>query len=163
MTRAPFDLKRWLDGNVVPLLGGEPALELHSVLTNRSTDPGRPDVVLAWALSKTGTDWAPTLKRLLDGDGFSFDFTRAPQLVTVAPGKTLTLFGGDGMPFVGKNGMAMARLYRRCDDGVDLILEIGHRFEKGQAAIAAVRAFFEQFAEDPTALLAKHSPPFGAA
>src|SRR4051812_16157938 len=113
MTDAPFDLKRWIDAHVVPLLNPEPPLEFHSVLVNQPPDASRPDAVLVWALSKTGAGWAPALKRLLETDGLSFDFTRAPQLVAVAPGKTTTLFGGDGMPFVGKNGMAMARLHRR--------------------------------------------------
>lgn len=163
MTTAPFDLKRWLDAHVVPILRPEPALDLHSVLVNQPPDASRPDAVLLWALSRTGPDWAPALKRLLETGGFSFDFTRAPQVVAVAPDKTITLFGGDGMPFIGESGMAMARLHRRGEDAVDLILEVGHRFPTGKAAVAAVRSFFEQFGADPMQLLAKYAPRFGRA
>lgn len=163
MPDAPFELKRWLDQYVVPHLAEAPPLELHSVLVNQPPGAARPEAVLVWALSKTGAGWAPAVKRLLEKNGFSVDFTRAPTLVALAPGKTITLFGGDGMPFIGSNGMAMARLFRRGKDGVDLIFEVGHRFEKITDATAAVRQLFQQFSEDPTALLARHTPSFGGA
>lgn len=163
MTDTPFDLKRWLDAHVLPLLRPDPPLALHSVLVNQPPGVSRPEAVLVWALSQTGPGWGPALRRLLETGGFSFDFTRAPQIVAVAPGKTITLFGGDGMPFIGKNGMAMARLHRQGEDGVDLIMEVGHQFPTGKAAVAAVRSFFEQFGADPAHLMAKYAPRFGAA
>ncbi len=157
-----FELKAWLDSHVVPLLRPDPPLELHSVLVNQAPRAAQPDAVLAWALSKAPEGWAPAAQRLLESAGFCFDFTREPQLVALAPGRTITIFGGDGMPFVGANGMAMVRLFRRVEDGVDLIIEVGHLFPDGKAAVAAVRAFFEQFGQDPAALLARYSPRFGS-
>jgi len=158
----PFSLKPWLDTNVVPLLRPEPPLDLHSVLVDQAPGATRPHAVLVWTLSKTADGWAAAAQRLLESAGFCFDFTREPQLVVLAPGRTITIFGGDGMPFVGANGMAMVRLFRRVEDGVDLIIEVGHLFPDGKAAVAAVRAFFEQFGQDPAALLARYSPRFGS-
>ena len=161
---ATFDLKAWLDKHVVPLLSGEPPLELHSVLQNSAPGAQAPDAVLVWALSKTGDAWAPALRRVLERPGFSFDFLRAPQAVQVSPDQRIVIFGGDGAPFIGKNGMAMARLYRGCDDGISLILEVGYRFPRSEDAAQAVRAFFALFDKvEPAELLARYRPLFGAA
>jgi hypothetical protein len=160
----PFDLKAWLDQHVSPILGSERELELHSVIQNRPSQAGRPSTVLAWLLVKTATEWAPALKRLLDRSGFYFDFVREAQLVQTPAGRPITIFGGDGMPFIGNNGMAMARLYHRASDDIELILEIGHRFPSAKDAAAAVKSFFALFdGVNPTDLLGKYSPPFGAA
>lgn len=159
-----FDLKAWLDENVSPILRAEPELELHSVIQNRAPARARPDAVLVWLLVKTGPSWSPTLKRLLDRSGLYFDFLREVQLVPTPDGRSLPIFGGDGMPFIGSSGMAMARLYHRASDGVDLIIEIGHHFPNAKEASAAVKSFFTLFeGVNPTDLLAKYSPPFGAA
>ena len=158
----PFDLKPWLDRHLVPLLGTEPPLELHSILQDRPQSAKQPTAILVWALSKSPSGWAPAVKRLLEQSGFYFDFVRAAQIVPLAPGQTITLFGGDGMPFIGQNGMAMSRLYRRCDDGIDLIMEVGHRFSTAESAAAAVKAFFAQFdGTDPLELVARFRPAFG--
>ncbi len=159
-----FDLKTWLDEHLTPLLRSDPELELHSVIQNRPARSPRPHGVLVWLLVKTNSEWGAALKRLLDLPGFYFDFVREAQLVPTPVGRPITIFGGDGMPFIGNSGMAMARLYHRASDGVDLIVEIGHQFDSAKAAAAAVKSFFGLFeGVDPRDLVSKYSPPFGAA
>src|SRR5258708_6611864 len=109
--RGTFNLKAWLDQHVVPFLAGEPPLELHALTENWPPGADAPAAVLVWALSKTPESWAPAVRRVLELPGFSFDFLRAPHAVQVSPDQRITIFGGDGAPFIGKNGMAMARLY----------------------------------------------------
>ena len=157
-----FDLKLWLDRHVVPLLGPESSLALHSVLQNRPPSAERPVAILVWTVSKEPQGWAPAIKRLLAQPGCYFDFCRAPQTVPVAPDRSIWLFGGDGAPYVNAAGMAMARLYRRCDDGIELIMEVGHRFPTGAAAAAAVKDFFALFeGTAPLELVARYMPLFG--
>jgi hypothetical protein len=161
MPEEAFDLKRWIDAHVLPILEPDPRLQLHSVLQNRPPGALAPVAVAVWTLSAAPDGWAPAVKRVLELPGFSFDFLRAPQLVTGPGQEPITLFGGDGAPFFNRSGGAMARLFRRCGD-IDLILEIGHRFPSAEAAAAAVKSFFHQFAdENPFDVIKRNQPPFG--
>jgi hypothetical protein len=156
-----FNLKSWLDENVLPAIAEEPKLQIHSVLQDRPPGAGAPVAVAVWTLSPTPQGWAPSVKRVLERPGFSFDFLRAPQLVTEPDQVPITLFGGDGAPFFSKSGAAMVRLFRRCGE-VDLILEIGHRFPSVEAAAAAVKGFFHLFDDSsPFDVIKRHMPPFG--
>ena len=158
-----FNLKRWLDQYVVPLIASEPKLEIHSVLQNRPPGAAAPAAVAVWTLSPSPDGWAPAVKRVLEQPGSSFDFLRAPQLVTGPDQSPITLFGGDGAPFFTRSGSAMARIFRRCGE-IDLILEIGHRFPSIEAAAAAVKRFFHQFDNtSPFDVITRYQPPFGMA
>ena len=160
-TMNDFNLKTWLDKQAVPLLGHD--LMMHSVLQNQPSASAQPESILVWLLAKEPTGWAPALKRLLEQHDFVFDFLRAPQLVGRDPTRGVTIFGGDGAPFINKSGAAMARLFRRCD-AIDLIVEIGYRFPTATAAAAAVKAFFAQFeTAGPFDVIEKYKPRFGIA
>jgi hypothetical protein len=151
----PFDSKTWLDRHVVPLL--VPSFHLHSLFFN-----GQPPAnILVYLLANQDTlrgsedraapdqalSWAQYVKHLLEERSFRFDLLRDVQLVPLG-GAMVPIFGGDGAPFCGKNGMVSVRLYQAQDDGVGLILQIGAAF-KPLAAASAIKDFFGQFDASP--------------
>jgi hypothetical protein len=157
----PFDIKLWLDTNVIPLLGTE--LLLHAVACDKSPTASVPETVLCWTLVQAATDWAPVVERLLKHSGFRFDYLRDVQLLPAGPSQTVQIFGGSGSPFLRADGMLITRLYRRQED-IALLVEVGHKFESGAAAIAAVKDFFARFdGAEPAAVLEQIGAPFGAA
>lgn len=179
---AAFDLKGWLDSHVVPLTRREPPLKIYSFIWNG--DP--PNEVLVWL--HTGQDengtvrvehdvdgkelpvreafdptaWPRAVKHLLEAEGFRFDFLREQTMVAL-PGGNITIFGGDGAPLYNAQGMASARLFRKEDDGVSLILQVGCQYPSGEDAAAATKSFYQSFEESPLEVCKKHGTTFGQA
>lgn len=150
------NMKAWLDKHVVPCLAGTPEAKLHSFL--HQGDP--PSDVLVFVQAETPDLWPELVRRLLE-DGFVFDFTREATLVRVGA-QVISIFGGDGTPFFNAE-TAMVRLYRKVDD-VNLMLEVGGRFAASGIASEQVKRFYGLFPDtDPSALVAKYRPSFGAA
>lgn len=162
----PFDVKAWLDANVIPVLGeGDERLRFYSVLWNG--DP--PKEILTFVLAGAETDgkligndsWGLHVKRLLEA-GWRFDFLRE-QAVVKMEGGLVPIFGGDGAPIFGKNGMASVRLFKKMDDGIASILQVGAQFKDGIDAAAAVKGFFGLFGEDAIKICHTYGAVFGAA
>jgi hypothetical protein len=157
-------MKEWLDKHVVPFLSApppHPTLTIHSFIWRGSP----PEEVLVWLLADPAspTDWQIAVRRLLEKNGFSFDYTREGTAVNLN-GTLVSIFGGDGAPFFNKAGTAMCRLFRRERDGTNLILDVGCRYGNVMAAKEAVKGFFGQFdGENPVELCARFAPKFGAA
>ena len=157
-----FDKKQWLDTHVVPLLelGGETrSISLYSALWNG--DP--PTEVLVYLLvhDDHAASWGAIVKQLLDA-GWRFDFLREQQLVKDETG-LIPIFGGDGAPLFGKDGMASVRLFRRGGDGIGQIVQVGAKFPSGTDAAIAVKAFFALFDQNALQVCASFAAPFGAA
>lgn len=162
-------LKPWLDAHVIPLLKGPPPVSFHSVLERQVVpeEGEEPDIlrriVLVWLLV-TPAAWPAACQRLLEGEGFRFDFIRESEHGPSTPGqRPLLLFGGDGTPYANPEGMTMVRLWKRIDT-VDLLLEVGAKHANGQQVADAFKAFFAQFQPLTVAeVYAKFKPPFGGA
>jgi hypothetical protein len=152
-----FEQKTWLDAQVLPVLGSDDKLQIHSVLWNGSP----PAEVLVFLLAPSSPTWGTHLKRLLD-DGWRFDFLREAQVIKADAG-LIHVFGGDGAPLFGKNGMVSARLYKKLEDGIGLILQVGHQHESGVDAAQAVKTFFGQFDQNALQVCASFAAPFGQA
>lgn len=144
-----FDMKSWLDDNVVPAINEKP-LAIYSFIWNGNP----PKEILVWlsTLSERckrcgtlrgepsgeecaaqdcdwqpeATDWAQAVKELLE-DGWRFDYTREQQLVAIG-NQTVKAFGGDGAPLFSPDGMASVRLFRKMEDGTGLILQVACKF-----------------------------------
>jgi hypothetical protein len=129
------------------------------------------------ALAPTEFDesaWPRAVKRLLEEDDFRFDFLREQQMVKLENG-LVPVFGGDGAPLFGKEGTASARLFRKMDDGIGLILQVGCHYpgteataeldamNPGKHAAAAVKGFFALFDDNPMIVCQKFGAAFGAA
>lgn len=104
--------------------------------------------------------WGAHVQRLLLS-GFRFDFLRE-QMFVKTDGGIVPIFGGDGAPIFGKNGMVSVRLWKKVD-GIQLIVQVGAHVPNGLDAAAAVKAFFSRFEEDPMKVCATYAAPFGAA
>lgn len=163
-----FDRKSWLDTHVVPLLHQEPPASIYTVFWNGAP----PTEVLVFLLADTqvpasapdtppADPWPRLVKRLLES-GFRFDYLREIQLVQLE-GKQVPLFGGDGAPLFDKSGAASARLFKKLEDGTNLILHIGHIYPTGLDAAVAVKSFFGLWDANPVDVCAQFSAPFGQA
>ena len=105
---------------------------------------------------------------------FRFDYLREQQMVQLESG-LIPIFGGDGAPLFGKEGTTAVRLFKRMDDGIDLILQVGCLYpastagadapalSPGQHAAAAVKGFFGLFDVPALEVCQKFSAPFGQA
>lgn len=169
-----FEMKKWLDENVVPLTKRQPQSSIYSFIWNGNP----PKEILVWLLVENEpTDekpfspaaWPELVRRLLVDDGFRFDLLREQQMVQLENG-LVPIFGGDGAPLFGKEGMASSRLFRKTDDGISLILQVGCKYPPsgemtgGQHASAAVKGFFSLFGdEDPLTVCSKYGAVFGQA
>jgi hypothetical protein len=169
-----FDMKRWLDTNVVPLTQRSPQSRIYSFIWNGNP----PKEILVWLLA--GDEpvddvpfnphaWPELVKRLIVEDDFRFDYLREQQMVQLENG-LVPVFGGDGAPLISKEGMASARLFRKMDDGIALILQVGCQYppegemSAGQHASAAVKTFFGLFEdENPLTVCSKYGALFGQA
>lgn len=186
-----FDKKQWLDTHVLPLLKAEPLLHLISAFWNGLPPKdvlvfvGLPAATLDYHVGTAGlrsivphyegpditafdpTWWPFAVKRLLEQHGFVFDYTREVQMVKDPDGgpHLIPLFGGDGSPVFGKNGMASVRLFKQIKEPtkVNLILQVGGLYEDGIAAAAAVKSLFGLFEDNPVAVVQKYAAPFGQA
>lgn len=168
-----FEMKQWLDTNVVPLLAGPPAISIYHPFWN-----GIPpkDVLILFRTDTVGEDvepfdptaWPKAAKRLLDDSGFRFDYTREQMAVQVES-RVFNLFGGDGAPIFNKDGMASLRLFKKMDDGIGLIAQIGCEYpaegemSPGEHAAAATKGFYAQFEENPLEVCRKYGAVFGQA
>lgn len=145
--------KEWLDANVVPLLGG---LKIYSFLWNGTP----PSEYLVWLNAEDHSQsWGPEVKRLLDL-GFRFDFTRDVVAVEV-DGNKMTLFGGDGTPFVAKDGRVSVRLFRK-EENIGLILQVSCLRHAAEAP-TAIREFFALFDTNPIEVCSQYASPWGQA
>lgn len=105
--------------------------------------------------------WSGHVKRLLETENFRFDHLRDVQLAPV-PGGHVPLFGGDGTPIYGPNGMVSVRLYRKQADGCGLILQPGCRYKPLQAT-AAIKQFFASFNLPPFEVIERFKAVWGQA
>lgn len=165
-----FDKKRWLDDHVLPSLQPDPthpSLSLYAVFWNGHP----PKDVLVFATAPPATTepfdplaWPSAVKRLLES-GFVFDFTREQQMVKDPDGsaRLIALFGGDGAPLFDKSGACSVRLFRKIEDGRNLILQIGCRYADGLDAAVAVKAFFALFDQNAMTVCQTFAAPFGQA
>jgi hypothetical protein len=112
--------------------------------------------------------WPKATKRLLDEEGFRFDYTRE-QLAVQVDGRVFNLFGGDGAPLYNPEGMASVRLFRQRDDGIPLIVQIACQYKSadgvdaGHLAAAAAKAFYDLFDVSPLEVCQKYGAVFGQA
>lgn len=153
-----FDIKAWVDQNVMraDVMGdGDDRLTFHTVLWN-----GTPPKEILVFLLATKT-WGLHVKRLLEG-GWRFDFLRDHAVVQL-DGTRTTLFGGDGAPFFDPAGMSSVRLWKKMDDGTQLILQVGAKWPSGPEAATAVKAFFGLFEQGPLEMVATYAATFGSA
>lgn len=166
---ATFDMKKWLDSHVVPLLNDE--LKIYSFIWRG--DP--PNEILVWLLAGPTreqqkeqepldhTIWPRAIQRLVQNESFRFDFTREQQAVKTADGAVITIFGGDGAPLYNQEGSAAARLFRKEDDGVNLILQLGCFYPDGKDAAAATKGFYEAMGGNPLELVERFGAVWGQA
>lgn len=168
---AAFNLKQWLDDHVVPVAKADPKIPLtiHASMHNGSP----PKEILVFLLAGhedpefDETHWPQAVKRLLEA-GFKFDFTREVQLIPIN-GAMVPIFGGDGTPLISPTGMASVRLFRKFEDGVGLVLQVGCQYKPagdhsaGHRAAAGVKTFFALFEKDPVTVCQTFSAPFGQA
>lgn len=114
------------------------------------------------------TAWPRVVKRLLEEDDFRFDYLREQQMIQ-CEGGVFTAFGGDGAPLYNQEGLASVRLFRKGDDGVGLVLQVGCEYlacdgmRAGEHAAAATKQFYGQFEESPLVVCQKFGAVFGAA
>ena len=177
-----FEMKKWLDQNVVPLTRKHVPSKIHSLIWKGTP----PDEILVWLLTgddqeATATEggstpfnpkfWPTLVHKLIVEDGFRFDYLREHVTVPVN-GEAVSAFGCDGAPLVGKNGMASVRVYRKMDDGIGLILQIGSKYpgvpelkyEPAKAAAQGIKDLFARFeGVDPLEVCSQYSVAFGAA
>lgn len=167
-------MKKWLDTNVVPLAEKQPTSRIYSFIWNGNP----PKEILVWlVVEREPTDdkpfnpaaWPELVRRLIVDDDYRFDYLREQQMVQLEGG-LVPVFGGDGAPLFGKEGMASARLFRKQDDGISLILQVGCQYPPsgsmpaGQHASAAVKDFFSLFeGENPLTVCSKYGAVFGQA
>jgi hypothetical protein len=162
-----FEQKPWLDRNLIEagVLGEGGRLHLHSVLWNGA--PPKDVLVFLLAGAADGDKvvgdetWGSHIKRLLEL-GFRFDFLREAVAVKV-DNQLVPIFGGDGAPIFGKNGVASVRLIKKLEDGIYLIVQVGAQFKDGIDAAQAVKAFFGQFGENAIQICQTYAAPFGLA
>lgn len=155
---ADFDMKAWLDQHVVPLLV-DTALKIYHPFWN-----GMPpkEVLVVLLADPTPEDAWPTATKKLLEVGFRFDFLREQQLIALEGG-TFKAFGGDGAPLFNNEGTASARLFRKEDDGTNLILQIGCKYPDGASSALATKAFYAQFEESPLSVCKTYGATFGQA
>lgn len=148
-------MKAWLDLHIVPLLAPH-ALKIHHPFWSGS--PPKEVLVLLVAEPEA---WGLAAKNLLEG-GFKFDFLREKVAIALENG-LFQAFGGDGAPLFNQAGMASIRLFRKLDDGVNLILQIGCQYPDGPSAALATKAFYALFNESPLVVCQKFGAVFGQA
>ena len=171
---ASFDMKKWLDTNVVPLAQQQPQSQIYSFIWNGNP----PKEILVWlTVESEPTEekpfaagaWPELVRRLIKDDDFRFDYLREQQMVQLEGG-LVPVFGGDGAPLFAKDGMSSSRLFKKMDDGICLILQVGCKYppkdemSPGQHASSAVKGFFGLFGdEDPLTVCSKYGAVFGQA
>lgn len=162
---ADFNLKKWLDDRVVPLLVRE--LRIYSFFWNGSPPKDVCVFLVAGPSEKEPEQpldksaWPEATHELIQR-GFRFDALREPQVVHQNDQK-FALFGGDGAPLINEDRVASARLLRREDDGINLILNVVCRYASATDAAQAVKQFFALFGKDPFTVLEEFGTRFGAA
>ena len=152
-----FEMKPWLDENVVPFLAGPPALRIYHPFWNGMPPADVLVVLMAGGESKDNctrchqpkgqphkgadcgdgctygetefdpTAWPAASKRLLADSGFRFDFTRE-QIAITHDGGIFNAFGGDGAPVFSPDGMASVRLFKKASDGIGLIVQVACQY-----------------------------------
>ena len=91
-----------------------------------------------------------------------FDFLREAAPL-VHEGIHMVLFGGDGTPLFDQKGYASVRIFKKLEDGTNLIFQVGHMYPSGVEAGNAVKDFFAQWDESPFHLVERYGAAFGAA
>lgn len=159
-----FNKKEWLDAHVASI---HPKLSMYAFFWNGHP----PSEVLAYLVIREddkegernpGDTWASAVRELVD-KGFRFDVLREIAKVPKEEGGYALIFGGDGSPMFNKDGNLTARLFRKEDDGIALILEVGTDVKSGLKAGEAIKTLFESFDCDPLEVYKKYGTPFGAA
>ena len=153
-----FDLKTWLDTNLLPILTAT-GLKLYHPFWNGVP----PKEVLAILLADPTpvSAWPAAVKALLE-QGFRFDFLREQRLIAMESG-VFKAFGGDGAPLFNQEGTASVRLFKKLEDGCGLILQVGCRYASGEEAAAATKAFYALFEESPLSVCQTYGATFGQA
>lgn len=157
--------KGWLDEHVVPLA------QKHSLsfYAGPFWSGNPPTDVLVFLLAQDDEAWPQAVHDLLKQDDFRFDHMRDVVAVQVEPGAPpTTLFGGDGTPIYGTDGMASVRLIRKENDGTNLIVQVGRQYlpkseEGGKKAASAVKGLFALFEDDPFEVIRTFGAQFGQA
>jgi hypothetical protein len=151
-------MKGWLDEYVVPLLK-DTGLKIYHPFWNGMP----PKEVLVVLLSEPSPSdaWPTAIKKLLGG-GFRFDFLREQQAIALEGG-IFKAFGGDGAPLFNAEGTASVRLFKKMDDGKNLILQIGCKYKDGAAAAQATKTFYGLFEESPLTVCQTYGATFGQA
>jgi hypothetical protein len=153
-----FDMKSWLDKNVVPLLA-DTGLQIYHPFWNGV--PPKEVLVILLSQPSPASAWPTAVKKLLDG-GFRFDFLREQQAIAMEGG-LFKAFGGDGAPLFNAEGTASVRVFKKLEDGVGLILQVGCKYPDGAEAALATKAFYAQFEESPLSVCQTYGATFGQA
>lgn len=160
-----MSMKPWLDEHVVPLLAAPdmklPPLSYHSEL---HSPPEGFDLIVVYLLAQADS-WPQHVRRLLKDNDFCWDFMRELDKAVVG-GETRIIFGGDGSPFIGDNGMVSCRLFKKFD-GVEFVLEIGCETTNKLLAGEEVKKLYNLFDEldkmNVYEVAIEYTPKFGAA
>lgn len=156
-------MKQWLDSHVVPLLA-DTSLTIYHPFWNGMPPKEVLVILLATPPGDAAADvvpWHVAAKKLIDV-GFRFDFLREQQAIALEGG-LFKAFGGDGAPLFNAEGTASVRLFRKEEDGINLILQVGCQYGDGPSAAIATKAFYAQFEESPLQVCQTYGATFGQA
>lgn len=154
-----FNMKKWLDREIVPLLAGPPPLRIYHPFWNGM--PPKDVLVVLMAGGETqdncirchqpkgievkGIDCAATGCTYGTGEFEPSAWPAATkrllsengfrfdftrdQLVINYEGGVFNAFGGDGAPLFNQEGMASARLFKKASDGIGLIVQVACQYK----------------------------------
>ena len=160
-----MSMKPWLDEYVVPLLAAPdtklPPLSIHSEI---HSPPKGFDLIVVYLLAQADS-WPQHVRRLLKDHDFCWDFMRELNKAVVE-GEARIIFGGDGSPFIGDNGMVSCRVFKKLG-AVEFVLEVGCHKDNKLLAGEEVKKLYELFDEldslNVYEVAVEYTPKFGAA
>ena len=162
MNNEAFDMKGWLDREVVPLLKGR-GLKIYHPFWSGNPPKEVLVILVADPVATGAASWPDAVKSLLEQEAFRFDYLREQVGIVMEGGAMFKAFGGDGAPLFNQEGTASVRLFRKCEDGVGLVLQVGCRYPSGELASQATKDFYALFEESPLTVCKTYGAVFGAA
>lgn len=159
-----FEIKKWLDTNIVPLVDEKP-VSIHSFLWRNpdARDNHEGKIIHVWLLAESDdlSNWPQHCAELLLEHGWTFDFLRDAELAQVNENQ-VQLFGGNGAPMFGPSHMVSCRLFKIID-GNHCILQCGSQLSSPGDCTATVKEFYSLLGDNPLEAVQKFSAKWGAA